>query len=48
MAVFLILLYIFEANGAVIPIGCFVATWVLTIMKSILEFASRFNEKKGK
>lgn len=48
MAIFLILLYILEANGAVIPIGCFVATWVLTIMKSIFGFVSGFNERKGK
>lgn len=38
MAAFLILLYILEANGAVIPIGCFVATWVLLFVKGILSF----------
>ena len=48
MAVFLILLYILEANGAVIPIGCFVAVWVLTITNFILGFVSGFNERKGK
>ncbi len=38
MAMFLILLYILEANGAVIPVGCFVAAWVLLFVKVICSF----------
>lgn len=48
MAIFLILLYILEANGAVIPIGCFVAAWALLFVKgfcSFIKFATK-NEKR--
>ncbi len=38
MAIFLILLYVLEANGAVIPIGCFVAAWVMLFVKAFLSF----------
>ncbi len=40
MAIFLILLYILEANQAVIPIGCFVAAWTLAITKAICGLIS--------
>ncbi len=47
MVIFLILLYILEANGAVIPIGCFVAAWALTITKAICGLIS-IGEKSRK
>lgn len=49
MAVFLILLYILEANGVVIPIGCFVASWVLLFVKgfcSFIKFAMKYGSKE--
>lgn len=49
MAIFLILLYILEANGAVIPIGCFVAAWVLLFVKgfcSFIKFAFEYEKKE--
>lgn len=46
MAIFLILLYILEANGAVIPIGCFVAAWVLAITKAICKAISAVEKSK--
>lgn len=49
MAIFLILLYILEANGAVIPIGCFVAAWVLLFVKgfcSFIKFALEYGKEE--
>ena len=47
MAMFLILLYILEANGAVIPIGCFIASWVLFVLKAVCSFI-KFAAKQSK
>lgn len=35
MIAFLILLYVIVANGFIVPDWCFVAAWVLTILKAI-------------
>ncbi len=47
MAILLILLYILEANGAVIPIGCFVVSWVLIFVKvfcGLIKFVAKYGK----
>ncbi len=46
MVIFLILLYILKANGVIIPLGCFVATWILTVTKAICGFISSYEKSK--
>jgi hypothetical protein len=38
MLTLLIILYVLQANGVVIPIGCFIATWVLVIIRAVCSF----------
>ena len=38
MTIFLILLYILEANGYIIPVGCYIAVWTLAAIKAICGF----------
>lgn len=49
MVIFLILLYIFAANGVIVPQGCFAAAWILTIVKGLADFIVGYsNSKKNK
>lgn len=44
MTIFLILLYILEANGYIIPVGCYIAVWTLTAIKAICGFITTMPE----
>ncbi len=35
MTALLILLYVLEINGVVIPLGCYIATWVLVVIRFV-------------
>jgi hypothetical protein len=40
MIFFLISLYLLNANGVVVPNGCFIAVWGFTIFSSLLSIIS--------
>lgn len=44
MCALLIALYVIAANGLVVPTWCFVAAWVLTIIKSAATFINALTE----
>ena len=38
MIIFLILLYILEANNVVIPFGCYIVAWIITVLRTLCGF----------
>lgn len=50
MVICLISLYLLNANGVVVPNGCFIAVWGFTIFSSLLSIISAivkaFSDKK--
>ncbi len=47
MIIFLILLYILEANNVVIPFGCYIAVWIITVLQGLCGIVKAVNEVKG-
>lgn len=51
MIIFLILLYILEANNIVIPFGCYIAVWIITVLQGLCGIVKGIvkavNEVKG-
>ena len=41
----LILMYILEANGAIIPFGCYLAAWILVLIRSIAAVAEHLTKQ---
>lgn len=42
----LIALYIMQANGIVIPQGCFIAAWIVTVIGVICAIAAAYAKNK--
>ena len=45
MIFFLVSFYLLNANGIVVPDGCFIAIWVLTIVSFVLTVFSSMCKK---
>lgn len=45
MIFFLVSLYLLNANGIVVPDGCFIAIWVFTIISFVLTVFSSMCKK---